>query len=88
VMDPSTGTAPQIIAIALKLGLLCRPVHSTRVGVGEALWVSKESFFIMRKGGTITDGFIVRPDELLMTWELSTPDIINDEWRKANEQPW
>jgi hypothetical protein len=78
------GPAPDIIALALKLGILARPSHSSRVGVGEALEVSNDLFWRVDNEGH-SEPFQPSPDEICQEWNLTTQDLIRDEWRKACE---
>jgi hypothetical protein len=87
-MKPTSGTAPTIIAQALELGILCRPRHSTRVGVGEALVVSRDLFWIKDGHEGRLKVFSPSPDELMQDWELTTTDLIRAEWRKSCEEPF
>lgn len=86
-MKPTHGPAPDIIAQALALGLLCRPTNSPRVGCGEALEVTRDCFWIYIHGES-PRAFSVSPDELLQTWELTTKDLVRDEWNRARGEPW
>ena len=85
---PTTGPAPQIIAQALELQIMCRPTHSTRVGVGEALAVSRDLFWLVSgQDGTFV-AFRVSPEELMQDWELTSNDLIRAEWQKETSVPW
>lgn len=85
---PTTGPAPQIIAQALELQIMCRPTHSTRVGVGEALAVSRDLFWLVSgQDGTFV-AFRVSPEELMQDWTLTTNDLIRAEWQKETSVPW
>ena len=84
-MKPTVGGAPNIIAQALELGILCRPRHSTRVGVGEALVVSRDLFWIKDGYEGRLKVFSPSPDELMQDWELTTTDLIRSEWQKSCE---
>ena len=83
-MKPCYGSAPHIIEQAIQLGVLCRPIHSNRVGVGEALEATVDSFWRIDHEGR-WEAFNVAPCELLMDWELTTKDLIRQEWNKACE---
>lgn len=85
---PTTGPAPLIIAQALELQILCRPTHSTRVGVGEALAVSRDLFWLHNGHDSTFEVFHVSPEELTQDWTLTTQDLIRAEWNKATEAPW
>jgi hypothetical protein len=87
-MRPVIGPAPVIIAQALRLGLLCRPTHSSRVAYGEALEVSKDLFWLRNGHDEEAPVFFASPEELCMDWELTTMDLIRSEWRKEAEIPW
>jgi hypothetical protein len=85
-MKPTRGYAPIIIAQALELGILCRPMHSSRVGVGEALEVTKDTFWLVSGNETVV--FCPTPDELTQTWELTTRDLVRSEWQQSCEEPF
>lgn len=87
-MKPTHGPAPLIIAQAIELGLLCRPIHSPRVGVGEALEVSKECFWLRNGHDHERPVFSPSPSELMQTWELTTMDLLRSEWDRATGVPW
>jgi hypothetical protein len=87
-MKPTEGSAPNIIAQALELGILCRPMHSSRVGVGEALVVSRDLFWIKDGYEGRLKVFSPSPDELMQDWELTTTDLIRAEWQKSCEEPF
>ncbi len=87
-MKSTHGPAPLIIAQALELGLLCRPIHPARVGTGEALEVSKALFWLRNGHDNEAPVFAPSPEELLQTWELTTRDLIRSEWHKAQEDPF
>lgn len=78
------GTSSDIIGSAISLGLLCRPCGCARVGVGEALEVSRDMFWRVDHDGH-TEVFSPSPDELTHTWELTTQDLIRQEWHKSCE---
>ena len=87
-MKSTHGPAPLIIAQALELGLLCRPLHSSRICTGEALEVSRDLFWHRNGHDSGFSAFSPSPEELLQTWELTTPDLIRSEWHKAQEDPF
>jgi len=88
-MNCARGDAPTIISQALALGIMARPVGSVRVGVGEGLYVSKTGFMLSSSttGRSILP-FNPEPQELLMDWELTTRDLLDEEHRKSTETPW
>ena len=83
----TTGPSCDIIQLALSLGILCRPVNSPRVGVGEALEVSKDLFW-RATGDGHSRPFQPTPEELTHEWELVTHDLIRSEYHRESEQPW
>ena len=90
-MKPVIGNAPEIIQQAISLGLLCRPVYhgrGCRIGVGEALEPTMDSFFWCIPGDHEAHLYTVSPAELLLDWELTTRDLLAAEYRKACEEPW
>lgn len=91
-MKPTIGPSHVIIAQALELGILCRPVYHNilggiRVSSGEALEVSEDLFWhVDGAGGRRV--FHPSPSELVQDWALTTRDIIVSEWHKAQETPF
>ena len=82
----TVGTA---VAEALRLGIFCRPVKRTAsIGVGEALEVSPECFWMRTAYSAKGELHHVSPEDLVGAWELVTLDILREEWRKAAEEPW
>ena len=81
------GPAGDVIALALKLGILCKPRHSSRVGVGEALEVSRDMFWRIDHECN-TEVFSPSPEEICQEWTLTTQDLITAEWQKATSVPW
>jgi hypothetical protein len=63
-------------------------MHSTRVGVGEALVVSRDLFWIKDGYEGRLKVFSPSPDELMQDWELTTTDLIRSEWLKSCEEPF
>jgi hypothetical protein len=61
-------------------------MHSFRVGMGEALEVSKDTFWLVSGNETVV--FYPNPDELTQTWELTTRDLIRSESSKLSEEPF
>ena len=90
-MRPVIGSPSEIIQQALTLGLLCRPVlgHGTEIGFGEALEVGRDSFWHWSPDPAwpVRD-YRVSPYELTLDWELTTKDLLRNELRKTQEEPW
>jgi hypothetical protein len=63
-------------------------MHSTRVGVGEGLVVSRDLFWIKDGYEGRLKVFSPSPDELMQDWELTTTDLIRSEWQKSCEEPF
>lgn len=91
-MKPVIGPCSEIVAQALSLGLLCRPVlgHGVKIGAGEALEVGRDSFWFFHSGDPqqpVTE-YTVSPWELTQDWELTTRDLLRAEYRRFTEEPW
>lgn len=78
---PTSGPASEIIAQAIHLGILCRPMHSERFGLGCALEPTKDGCFFHRvcADGPTWSCFVVEPREIICDWELTTMDILQRE---------
>lgn len=87
-----TGTAQTIIREALRLGILCRPClgHGlTAIGVGEALMLTADGLYHVSAADPGNHfPFQVTPSMLCRDWELTTTDLLRDEYRKVVEVPW
>jgi len=87
-----TGTAQTIIKEALRLGILARPClgHGmTAIGVGEALTMTQDGVYHVSASDLGNNfPFQVTPAMLMRDWELTTIDLIRDEYRKVCEVPW
>lgn len=86
-MNCVRGDAVMIIRQALALGIMARPIGSPRVGVGEGISVTGGSFRIHCPGQPAED-WSPEPSEILLDWELTTFDLLVEEYRKATEEPW
>jgi len=87
-MKPTSGNCSTIIQQALQLGILARPCRSTRVGAGEALEVSDTCFWIRNGADSSAPIWTPEPSDLVGDWELTTLDLIRQEWHKLTETPW
>ena len=91
-MKPVIGSCSEIVAQALALGLLCRPVltRGANIGAGEALEVGKDSFWHYYAGDPTlpVTAYTVSPWELTLDWELTTKDLLRAEYRRFTEDPW
>ena len=87
-----TGTAQIIVKEAIRLGILARPClgHGmTAIGVGEALKMTQDAFYHVSAADPGEHRlFVVTPAMLCRDWELTTIDLIRDEYRKVCEIPW
>lgn len=87
-MNPCIGPAPQIIAQAIALNLLCRPVHG-RLGSGEALSPTEDSFERVSAWTSNYLGlFHPTPEEILADWMLTTRDLLQMEYERTNTDPF
>ena len=58
------------------------------IAFGETLEVSLDCFWLVNGSRTHGVTFCVTPAELLMDWELTTHDLIRQEWMKSTENPF
>ena len=81
------GPAPLIIAQAIELGILCRPVEPG--WCGEALSPGSDGF---QRIEALSNGYIglrdVTPGQIMLDWMLTTRELLEAEYDEAAEAPF
>lgn len=86
-MKPTIGPANLVIAQAIELGILCRPVE---LGwIGSALAPTKDSF---EKIEAETNNYLglyhPTPGQIMLDWMLTTKELIESEYRESMKEPF
>ena len=84
-MNP-TLPASTAIALALRLGILLRPVAGA-TGIGEAYFVRGDHWFLYVHGQPMRPAS-VPPRAFIGEWELLTEGMVAEEYLKSIEDPW
>lgn len=86
-MKPTIGPAPLIIAQAIELGILCRPLDGKWFGA--ALAPSKDSFERIEAASNNYLGlYYPTPHQIMLDWELTTRGLIDAEFNSNISHPF
>lgn len=82
-MKPVIGSAPEIIAQAMALGILCRPVEPG--WCGEALEPRRDGFRRIEAWTTnLLGDRVITPHQILLDWTLITKELLEKECEEAH----
>ena len=84
---PTIGPAPLIIAQAVELGILCRPVEPG--WCGEALSPGPDGFQRIEAGSNNYLGLRnVTPGQIMLDWTLTTRELLEAEYQESLRDPF
>ena len=86
-MKPVIGPARSIIQQAISLGILCRPDEPG--WSGEALKPDGEYFeHVIAASNHFVGFYRLKPGQILRDWELTTKEIITEEFDRDQKPPF